>query len=56
VNGIVVFCKRLFEEFLPHAVELAEALGDEAEKLVVGTLLRAALDDHGRHLSLQAWG
>lgn len=53
VDGIVVLGEGLFEKLLPHAIELAKTLTDQAEELVVGTFLRAALDDHRRHLMLQ---
>lgn len=53
VNGIVVLGEGVLEEVLPHAVELAQTLSDQAEELVVGALLRAALDNHRGHFFLQ---
>ena len=46
VNSIVVLREHLLKQLPPHAVELAEALANQTEELIVRPLLRATLDDH----------
>jgi hypothetical protein len=54
MNRIVVLDKRSLEELVPHAVDLAKTLTDQAEELVISTFLGATLDDHRREFVLQS--
>lgn len=54
MDGLVVFGKRLLKEIAPQAVNLGEALANKAKELGIRLLLRATLDNHGRHLWLLA--
>jgi hypothetical protein len=56
VDGVVVLRKHVLKELPPESVELAEALADQSEKLVVGSLLTATLDDHAGQLVFTSSG
>jgi hypothetical protein len=56
VDGVVVLCKHVFEKLSPKSVELAEALADQSEEFVVGTLLTATFDDHAGQLVFTSSG
>lgn len=55
VNGVVVLDKGGFEELIPHAVDFAKTLTNQAEEFVVGSLLGTTLDDHRWKFVLEAW-
>jgi hypothetical protein len=46
VDGVVVLCEHVLKQFPPKSVELAEALANQPEELVVSAFLATALDDH----------
>lgn len=54
VNCIVVLDKRSFKELVPHAVDLAKTLTDQAEEFIVSAFLRATLDNHRGKFVLQS--
>jgi len=56
VNCIVVFDKRSFKELVPHAIDLAKTLTNQAEEFVVSTFLGTALDNHRWKFVLQSRG
>jgi hypothetical protein len=54
VDGVVVFCKGFLEAVGPNAIQLAEALADEAVEIRVGSFLRATLNNHVAQLDLDS--
>jgi len=56
VDCVVVLDEHILEQVTPKPIQLTEALADETKKLIVGALLTAALDDHGRQLFFSAAG
>jgi predicted GTPase len=46
MNCVVVLDKRSLKELIPHAVDLAKTLTNQAKELVVSTFLGATLNDH----------
>lgn len=54
VDDGVVFDEEVEEVFLVQVVDLAEALGEQAEELEVGAFLHAAVDDHAAELGFVA--
>lgn len=54
MDCFVTLDESLLEELLPHAVEFAETLTNQAKELVISPLLGTALDDHGGHFVFKA--
>jgi hypothetical protein len=55
VNSVVVFDKRGLEKLVPHAIDLAETLTNQAKEFVICSFLRTTFDNHRRELMFQTW-
>ena len=55
VHGVVSVDKYFHEGFHIKFVHLAEPLAHQTKELLVGSLLRAAINDHVAELGLLAW-